>query len=186
MRLLIAGEEYVAAKTGSQAAWTFTFPDFEIEESGKVQVVLDLAEDAQPQAVITFDGSFDDEVFSGAEYTESSSSKVQPDEITGIIGFATKLTVQAGKASFTNSLTKAAEFLDNDVTTKTVFDGVYTAKKNDVNLTDFVVKAEKALPAGVSATFYLYIDGKEVADTRIKAEGTGGNDSISISTILCV
>ena len=62
----------------------------------------------------------------------------------------------------------------------------YTAKKNDVNLTDFVVKAEKALPAGVSATFYLYIDGKEVADTRIKAEGTGGNDSISISTILCV
>ena len=183
MRLLVAGEEYVATKTGSNNTRTFTFPDFEIEESGKVQVVIDLDEYAQAGAVITFDGSFDDAIFSGAEYSDSSSSKVQPDEITGLIGFATKLTVQAGKAWFTNSLSKAVEVLDNDVTTKTVFDGTYTAKKNDVNLTDFLVKADDAVASGVSITFYLYVDGKEVADTRIKAGATTGSDTISKVTV---
>ena len=184
MRLLVSGEEYVATKAKvSNTGYTFTFPDFEIEESGKVQVVVDLDENAEPNAVITFDGSFDDEVFSGAEYRESSSSKVQADEISGIIGFATKLTVQAGKAWFSNSLTKAAEFLDNDVTTKTVFDGTYTAKKSDVNLTEFLVKTDSPVATGVSVTFYLYIDGKEVADARIKAQWTGGNDPISKVTV---
>jgi hypothetical protein len=39
------------------------------------------------------------------------------------------LTIQAARASLTNSLTKAVEFRNNEVNRKVVFEGEYTAKK---------------------------------------------------------
>ncbi len=182
MRVLVSWEEYVATKEIEWNVATFMFPKMEIEKSGKFQVVVDLNtdEDAPAGTIVTFDGSFDDSVFDWAKYTDSNKSDVEADEISWVISFATKLTVQAWKASFTNSLTKAVEFKDNDVATKTVFDGTYTAKKSDVNLTDFMVEtALDEIPEGVTATFYLYIDWKEVADARLRWTTLSASDSIS-------
>ena len=181
MRVLLAGEEYIATKSANTAGVvTFTFPEMEMEKSGKFQVVVDLNTDTDAPAgtVVTFEGSFDDAVFSWAEYADKKGD-VKSDEISGVISFAKKLTVQAWKASFTNSLTNSVEFLNNDTDVKTVFDGTYTAKKADVNLTEFFVDGSANLLTGTTATFYLYVDGKNVADVRLKAGTLSGTDQIS-------
>ena len=167
MRVLVAWEEYTATPVVTASGATFTFSDMEIEKSGKFRVEVDLNtdEDAPAGSYVNFEGAFDDAVFSWAEYSDNGS-EVKADEVSGVISFAKKLTVQAWRASFTNSLTKSVEFLTNDTDTKTVFDGTYTAKKNDVNLTEFVMSGVNTL-TGTKATFYLYVDGKNVADVRL-------------------
>ena len=186
MRLLIAGEEYVAKKTRTNATnvAVFAFSWIELEKSGKVRVEVDINtdEDAPAGVYVEFEWAFDDAVFSGAKYTDKE--EVSLDEVSGVISVSKKLTVQAWKASFTNSLTKAVEFLTNDTDTKTVFDGTYTAKKADVNLREFYAEAlTGTFPTNVTATLYLYVDGKEVADVRIKNGATTWTDQISKVTI---
>ena len=46
MRLLIAGEEFDATPAQSGADAVFTFRNMEIEKSGKVQVVVDIDDEA--------------------------------------------------------------------------------------------------------------------------------------------
>jgi hypothetical protein len=68
MRVFVAGEEYTATADNTSLATSgivvFTFPEMEIEKSGKFKVLVDLDSDATPATVVTFDGSFDELVFS--------------------------------------------------------------------------------------------------------------------------
>jgi hypothetical protein len=67
-------------------------------------------------------------------------------------------------------LTKNVEFLQNETSRKVVFDGKYTAKKGgDIDLNKFFIYADGGYNPAASnsnkVTFYLFIDGEEVADT---------------------
>jgi hypothetical protein len=101
--------------------------------------------------------------FTGTDvrYTEARSN-VNQSEVKGSISFASKVTVQPSKASLTNSLSKRVEFTTNDSSKKTVFDGVYTAKKGAVKLNTALITGGQDTP-NKDVTFYLIIDGEEVA-----------------------
>jgi purine-nucleoside phosphorylase len=71
----------------------------------------------------------------------------------------------------TNSLTKEVEFANKESNRKVVFEGTYTAKKGDVKLNEFAI-AKLASPTSTinrnkdKVTFYLTVDGDEVADVK--------------------
>jgi hypothetical protein len=69
----------------------------------------------------------------------------------------------------TNTLTKAVEFKKNEVTRKTVLEGVYTAKKGDLKLNEFTLSGKAVDAASGNVTFYLIVDGDEVADAKLSA-----------------
>ena len=183
MKLVIAGEEFDVDKSYTKGAtWaTFTFNDIVIEKGGKVQIKVDLDRDAPDAATVTFDGAFDETSFANATYPDGDDSKVQPDEISGTIWFASRLTVQASKASLSNDSKTDAEFKDNETSEEIeVLKWKYTSKKGDVSLTDFTVEAASGLDLKSSTvTFYLYIDGSKtsVADIRLKGTTAKGTDS---------
>jgi hypothetical protein len=79
-----------------------------------------LDRDAPDGAVVTFAPAFDDAAFVGATYPDGDDSPVQSDEISGTIGFATRLTVQASKATLTNDWKTDGEFKDNDTSEEQV------------------------------------------------------------------
>ena len=175
MTLVINGDEYTA--TRGNVTWNsatqpasgvvvFTFNNVEIEKSGKVQVLIDIDEDAIQGGTITFKpSSINKSAFSGssARYTDAKRSYVKDSEVKGSISFASKVTIQPSKASLTNTLSKRVEFTTNDGSKKTVFDGVYTAKKGTVKLNTALITGGNGSTINNDATFYLYIDGEEVA-----------------------
>jgi hypothetical protein len=74
------------------------------------------------------------------------------------------LKVQEAKGSLINNISKKAEFKTLETTTKTVFDGTFTAKKQDTHLNDVVVAlANGSLASADNVTFHVYIDDDEVA-----------------------
>jgi hypothetical protein len=85
------------------------------------------------------------------------------------------LKVQPAKGMLENNLTtKSAEFKRGESTkSKTIFDGTYTAKKQDLYLNTYKLEQATALGADTEITFHLYIDGTEVdADTLSEGEDT--------------
>ena len=184
MTLVVNGDEYTATrgtvtwKTGSatvpaSGVVVFTFNNVEIEESGKVKVLIDIDEDAIQGGTISFKpASLNKNAFSGsnARYTEARSN-VKESEVKGSISFASKVTIQPSKASLTNSLSKRVEFTTNDSSKKTVFDGTYTAKKGTVKLNTALISGGNST-INKDATFYLIIDGEEVATLDPNKEET--------------
>ena len=172
MRLVVAGEEYDATvERVSATVSTFTFKNIEIEESGKLQILVDLDEDALLSGtVITFAPTINKSVISGAKYTDTKKY-VSSSDVAGSISFASKLTVQASKASLENDLTKTVEFVLQQTSRKVVFDGTYTAKKGDVYLNTVVISGDTAL-ADNDVTFYVSIDGQEVTSVEPGEEDT--------------
>ncbi len=186
MKLVIAGEEFDVDKSYTDGATTatFTFSDVVIEKWGKFQIKVDLDRDAPDGAVVTFDPAFDEAAFVGATYPDADDSLVSEDEISGTIWFASRLTIQASKASLSNDRKTDGEFKDNETSDeRTVLKWKYTSKKGDVSLSDFTVKAADSwLDLGSSTvTFYLYIDGAKTsaADIRLKGTTIEGTDSFS-------
>jgi hypothetical protein len=57
-----------ATKTGAVA--TYSFEGVEIEESGKVQVLIDIEDEATQGAIINFQPTFNKNVIAGAKYSE--------------------------------------------------------------------------------------------------------------------
>ena len=171
MRLIVAGEEYDATPTRvSATVSTFTFTNIEIEESGKLQILVDLDEDALSGTVITFAPTINKNVISGAKYTDTKKY-VSINDVAGSVSFASKLTVQASKASLENDLTKTVEFVLQQTSRKVVFDGTYTAKKWDVYLNTVVISGDTALDDN-DVTFYVSIDGQEVTSVEPGEEDT--------------
>ena len=183
MKLVIAGVEYDVDKSytnGSDTA-TFTFNDVEIEKGGKVQIKVDLDRDAPDAATVTFSGAFDETAFKGATYPDGDDSLVNEDEISGTISFASKLTIQASKASLSNDVKDDAKVKDNETSSEVeVLKWKYTAKKGNITLTDFAVEGASWLNLGSSSVeFYLYVNGKSAADVRLKGTTIKGTDSFS-------
>ena len=161
--LVIAGEEYDGSnRTVSWSNTTFTFDGIEIEESGKVQVKVDLSKDADGTASFT-PSSLNKDLFSGARYVDARQP-VQSGDVAGSITFATKLTVKAAQAALENKLSNTVEFVMNETNRKPVFEGTYTARKGDVNLNKF--KIEWTQPTDLNdIEYYVFIDGEEVGNT---------------------
>jgi hypothetical protein len=104
--------------------------------------------------------------FSSLRY-DDSDVKVQEGEVSGTISFS-KVTIQPSKASLKNDATKEVEFANKETNRKVVFDGTYTSKRGDIKLNEFKLDVTRAsaYPSNVKVTFYLIVDGEEVADAR--------------------
>ena len=184
MTLVIAGDEFDAERSSVTSGNKFTFEDVEITKGGKVQIKVDLDRDAPDGARITFSGDFDETAFKGATYPDGDDSAVSEDEISGAISFASRLTIQASKASLTNDWKTDQEFKDKEISKEVkVLEWKYTAKKGNITLSDFAVEATSgSLDLDTSSiTFYLYIDGSKssVADIRLKGTTISGSDSFA-------
>jgi hypothetical protein len=107
-------------------------------------------------------------LFGKAEYENARKETVKTGDVSGTISFST-VTVQAAKATFKNSLSKAVEFMNNDTNDGVVFDGTYTAKKANINLNKFYMSGA-ANGDKIKVTYYLYIEGKEVASVDAYGE----------------
>ena len=168
--MLVAGEEYEAKKSGTD----FTFSKVEIEKSGKIQFKIDIDDkDAAQSGTISLTPNFNGDLFEDAEYQNARKETVSSGDVSGTISFST-VTVQAAKATFKNSLSKAVEFMNNDTNDGVVFDGTYTAKKANINLNKFYMSGA-ANGDKIKVTYYLYVEGKEVAS--VDAYGTGAEET---------
>ena len=179
MRVSIWWDEYEGKVeyTNNNHDWTATFNNVEITESGKIKFMVDVRDVADyANAKLTF--SFASwSTFSDFKYVEAKDKKV---DIAGSISFSA-LTIQAARASLTNSVSKDVEFRNNESNRKVVFDGTYTAKKGDIKLNEFTVQGNANPVTGSTVTFYLSIDGEEVADAKLngtKATSTFTNVEI--------
>ena len=166
MRLVVAGEEYDAHKDYDTNSATFSFSNVEIEKAWKVQILIDIDDDATPASTITFSAptSINKNIIANgtARYADAKST-VLPTEVVGSISFATKVTVQASRASLENTLSKDVQFVMNETSKKTVFDGTYTAKKGDVYLRTVAIEGTYDADTYGDLTFYVFVDGNEVA-----------------------
>jgi hypothetical protein len=158
----------VSLKTPAAGSTTFHFTNVSIEKSGKVQFTVDIADDELAAGSFQVATPFNGAVLTSngtAKYDNVSKQYVKAGDVAGSISFS-KVTIQPAKAALENSLTKDVEFLQNETAKKVVFDGTYTAKKGDIDLNKFTVTANSNALAGQNkVTFYLSIDGDEVADT---------------------
>ena len=166
MRIIVAGDEYdnnSAVSTDGYKTATFTFNNVEVEKSGKIQVKVDVRDTNAYSGVklnFSFVKSFNDS--NNFVYVEGKKNI----DVAGSLSLS-DLTIQAAKGSLTNSLTKDVEFRKNESNRKVVFDGTYTAKKGGVKLNEFTVSDNGTVSnIAKSITFYLTVDGDEVADAK--------------------
>ena len=180
MRVVVAGDEYewklttTSTDVGSgydTATWTFS--NVEVTDSGKIQFKVDIRDvEWYSNAKLTF-AFADSGSFSDFNYVEAKNKKV---DIAGSISFSA-LTIQAAKASLTNNLSKVVEFRNNESNRKVVFDGTYTAKKWGLKLNEFIISGASVPATTWTVTFYLLIDGDEVADAKLN--GTTATSTFS-------
>jgi len=180
MYFVIDGDEYDNwTITESAGVYTIPFKDVSIEKSGKIQFKIDIKDPTDGisgSPVINFDASFGGANLSWAKYDNVSKQYVKASDVAGSISFS-KVTIQAAKASLENNLSKDVEFLLKETNRKVVFDGTYTAKKGwDIDLNKFFIQWNYENPANWNnsnkLTFYLFVDGEEVADTDAIYTGT--------------
>jgi len=154
-------------KANASADVIFTFNNVSIEKSGKIQFKIDIADNENAAGTFTLGPTFNGAVISGAKYDNVSKQYVKAGDVAGSISFS-KVTIQPAKAALENKLSKDAEFIKGETARKTVFEGTYTARKSDIDLNKFAIAGtENALGASNTVTFYLFIDGEEVADTDV-------------------
>jgi hypothetical protein len=125
---------------------------------------MDVEDDAEQAATITFKPTINKTVVANGKtrYTDARST-VKEGEVKGSISFASRVTIQPSKASLENDLSKNVEFVTAETTRKVVFDGTYTAKKGDVKLNTVSISGNTATPLSGDITFYVFIDGEEIA-----------------------
>ena len=163
LTLFVNGEEFEWKRTNSWAGYDFTFSNVEIAESGKVQFKIDIEDNEEVATwTVKLSKNFNRDAFDWAKY-DNSREPVKTGDVAGTISFS-NITIQSARATLKNSLTKDVEFLNEETNTKVVFDGTYTAKKALVDLNKFYISWANAL-SGVDVTYYLYVDGEEVAYT---------------------
>ena len=144
---------------------TFDFKNVSIEKSGKIQFTVDIVDDETAAGTFQVTPAFGSAQLSGAKYDNVSKQYVNGGDVAGSISFS-KVTIQPAKAALENNLTKDVEFLKDETSRKTVFEGTYTAKKGAIDLNKFTVTANSNPLVGKNkVTFYLSVDGEEVADT---------------------
>ena len=187
LSMFVNGDEYEWKKNGTDGSGNvlYKFSNVSIDESGKVQFKLDIKDPAyaitggkQINFVTPFGRtSFDDGV-THAKY-DNSNNNVYATDVAGSISFS-KVTIQAAKAALENNLTKDVEFILNETNRKVVFDGTYTARKGAITLNKVAIEGNAKLKDNNDVTFYVYIDGEEVATVDTF---TGSNIEESFSNV---
>jgi hypothetical protein len=174
MRVIVAGDEY----EGKKVATGFKFDNVVIEKAGEFKVLVDLDDDAL-NATVKFAPSsiskvlFDDGTNVGV-YDEYRSQTVTNSSMVGSIEFAT-LRLEEVKGALDNNLTKTVEIKAEETSERVVlFDGEYTAKRSNVSLTEYTVSYASALTGDAHVTFFLTIDGKEVAPAYMDKDTEAG------------
>ena len=178
MYFVVNGDEYDHKSISeSNGTYTISFENISIEESGKIQFKMDVkdpTEGISGSPVINFNTSFNGTTLTtngSAKYDNVSKQYVKSGDVAGSISFS-KVTIQAAKAALENNLTKKVEFIQNETNRKVVFEGTYTAKKGgDIDLNKFFV-SWTPFTGKNKATFYLFIDWEEVADTDVINTGS--------------
>ena len=174
MTLVVGNDEYTASPSYSKVSnatggvATFTFSNVEIDKSGKFQILIDVEDDATQSATIKLEPTINKNVLSWARYSDAREY-VKGSEVKGSISFATKITIQPSKASLENNISKRVEFVREETSRKTVFDGTYTAKKGDVYLNTVLISWDAK---DDDITFYVFIDGDEIATLDPQEEDT--------------
>ena len=171
-KMIIGNDEFEG--TIDSTPWNsrdYTFSNVTIDESDNIQFVVDLKDDTNwtlKWKTLTF-ATFDKTVLLDTatntklwRYEDSRQPILAATDWAGSITLS-KIRIQAAKWSLTNT-SKDQEFLVNQTARKVIFDGTYTAQKQDLNLTEFAVRLDytAAPTATPEITYYLSIDGKEV------------------------
>ena len=163
MYFVVDGEEYEGTRSVTTSGAKFKFNNVEIEKSGKVQFKIDVYDLDSVGWTVNF-STFNKDAFAGSKY-DTTNKPVSTGDVAGSISFS-KVTIQAAKGTLKNTLDKESiEYLYEETNRKVVFDGTYTAKKADVYLASFYMTGTEPTLSGNTITYYLSIDGEEVADT---------------------
>ena len=186
MRLEVAGDEInwkfytdeaLTTEWKKAATVYVSFTNLDISESWKVKIYVDINENKVFQKKTM---SFTSPEWK-LEYSDAANGETKKvTDKSGSISVSS-LTLTEAQGSLTNSVSDDVEYNNKEVNTYTIFDGVYTAKKNDVYLNEFTVTpvyngetdyADSAAhyKANIKSkvTFYLSIDGDEVADKTLE------------------
>ena len=174
LRMVVNGDEFEWKRSNATTGYNFTFDKVEIDESGKIQFLADIADDDNLAGTIKITPNFGKTAFSGARY-DVAREDVLSGDVAGTISFV-DVTITAAKATLKNNLSKDVEVLNDATTTRVVLDGTYTAKKALVNLSKFYMSGTNNL-TGVTVTWHLFVNGEEVAETDLF--GSGNEESFS-------
>ena len=160
----------------------FSFSNIDIEKSGTIQFVASLDTNATYNRTLTFTpASFDKTMFGDAKYDDSRNDV--KDNVVGSISFS-KIKVQPAKGSLSKSISKDVEFVTGETATKTVFEGTYTAQKQDVILKSFALTGKNTtLIDNENLTFRVLIDGKEVGSADF-VKDTNSKDGFFASDVV--
>ena len=147
----------------------YRFSNVEIDEDATFKILVDIRDDdnySSKTINFTFGG------FKNMVYVENKS---KPVDTAGSITIY-KLNIQAAKASLTNSLSKSVDYKVKEDNRHTVLEWTYTAKKWAVKLNEFyILSNNKTTDVDLTnndVTFYLSIDGNEVADVELSKTST--------------
>ena len=167
MRLQVSGDEY-EGKENTTDKWTFK--NVEIDESWKIKLLVDITDkDTIGSTKVEWQTfTFTVNGWNQFHYTEGKTNDTV--DIAGSIS-PSKLTIQPAKASLTNTLSKVVEFRNKESNRKVVFDWVYTAKKWALKLNEFIISGAAVSTNTGVVTFYLIVDGDEVADAQLNSNG---------------
>ena len=160
---MIVGNETFDATRGSDKK-TFTFKNVVLEKNASVRFQADLADDAAHGTTIAFTPStFGRNQFANAKYDESREPVG-----SNVIGSITlsSIKVQAAKGSLTRNNSRDVEFVNGQTADRVVFEGTYTAQKQDVTLKSVVINGT-ALDANENLEFHVYVDGTEVGSEQL-------------------
>ena len=160
---MIVGNETFDATRGSDKK-TFTFKNVVLEKNASVRFQADLADDAAHGTTIAFTPStFGRNQFANAKYDESREPVG-----SNVIGSITlsSIKVQAAKGSLTRNNSRDVEFVNGQTADRVVFEGTYTAQKQDVTLKSIDIDGT-ALDADENLEFHVYVDGTEVGSEQL-------------------
>jgi hypothetical protein len=160
---MIVGNETFDATRGSDKK-TFTFKNVVLEKNASVRFQADLADDAAHGTTIAFTPStFGRNQFANAKYDESREPVG-----SNVIGSITlsSIKVQAAKGSLTRNNSRDVEFVNGQTADRVVFEGTYTAQKQDVTLKSIDIDGT-ALDADENVEFHVYVDGTEVGSESL-------------------
>ena len=171
MTMIVNWEDY----DGKPVADGFQFKGVEIAKSGTIKFTVDVDDEAELGATINVDSTFarallinaDEEV---GEY-DDSGEPLFGKEFVGSISLS-NVKVQKARGSLENNKTSDVEFVTSESNRKVVFDGTFTANKQDVYLDTVMISQSIAadLDEDETITFYVFIDGQEVTSVDFEAD----------------
>jgi len=197
MRIVVAGDEYEGTWSASGADDVFSFPSIEIDRSSKIKILVDTIEKNGAEGdYVTFTiAGLVGALPAAAGFYYDDNSKAAAD-MAGSMNIS-QLNLTPSRATLTNSKANDEEEFKAGKTSAqtTIFKGTYTAKKADINLSEFSLEnstnADWHNTANVPThklTAYLYLGGKLVADGELGWDTTNNkwiaSDSFSSNKVL--